>query len=103
MVAFSFLAKLASIGFAVHTFAHPGHEEHVTDRAVKRSFLVNSRRSLENCATHLEARGTLKDAEGRRRAYLEDLRKKSRGKYLSSISLFSNRQRWEQLIQAGLI
>jgi len=103
MVAFSFLAKLAFIGFAAHTFAHPGHEDHFTDRAVKRSFLVNSRGSLENCAAHLEARGTLKNAEGRRMTYLEDLRKKSRGKYLSSISIFSYRQSWEQSVRAGLI
>jgi hypothetical protein len=102
MVAFSSLAKLASVGYAAHTLAHPGHEDHVTDRAVKRSFLVNSRRSLESCAAHLEARGTLKNAEARRRAYLEDLRKKSQSKY-SSTPPVPYLQSWEQLIQAILI
>ncbi|KAF3005595.1 hypothetical protein E8E13_000586 [Curvularia kusanoi] len=52
-----------------------GHEHEVTDRAVKGSFLANSRRSLNDCAVKLEARGTLKDAALHRRALLDGLRK----------------------------
>ncbi|KAF2644923.1 aromatic compound dioxygenase [Massarina eburnea CBS 473.64] len=74
MVAFSSLTKLATFGFLAHTVAHPGHEEHLTDRAVKRSFLANSRRSLSNCASKLETRGTLKAAEAHRRSMVSSLR-----------------------------
>ena len=76
MVAASSLSILTLVGLA---FAHPGHEDHVTDIAVKRSFLEKSRRSLENCAAQLEARGTLKAAEKSRARFLNDLRKKSLG------------------------
>lgn len=79
MVTLSSIIKLAALFLAVETNAHPGHEVHTTNRAVKRSFLENSRRSLEGCAAHLEARGTLRAAEHRRKAYLDDLRKKALG------------------------
>jgi hypothetical protein len=79
MVAFSALANAAVIGFAAHVLAHPGHDEHITNRAVKRSFLTNSRRSLDGCAAHLEKRGTLRAAEVRRKSFLDDLRKKAVG------------------------
>lgn len=74
MVVFSSLTKLAVVGFAAHALAHPGHEEQLIDHTVKRSFLANSRRSLSNCASHLEARGTLKAAEAHRRSFVDNLR-----------------------------
>ncbi|CAO2656683.1 Nn.00g054860.m01.CDS01 [Neocucurbitaria sp. VM-36] len=81
MVAFSFLAGLTIIGSAAQVLAHPGHEDHITpsERAVKRSFLANSRRSLDKCAAQLEARGTLRAAELSRRNFLNDLSRKALG------------------------
>lgn len=80
MVGITTVVKAASVGFAVLAVAHPGHEEHFHNRAAKRSFLSNSRRSLDSCAEHLEKRGTLKTAELERRAFVEDLQKKSLAK-----------------------
>ncbi|KAL1604383.1 hypothetical protein SLS59_004181 [Nothophoma quercina] len=80
MVGITTVVKAASVGFAVLAVAHPGHEEHFHNRAAKRSFLGNSRRSLDSCAEHLEKRGTLKTAELERRAFVEDLQKKSLAK-----------------------
>ncbi|KAF2027722.1 aromatic compound dioxygenase [Setomelanomma holmii] len=77
MIASSFLAKLAWISFAGQVLAHPGHEEHSANHAVKRSFLANTRRSLDGCAAHLEKRGSLKAAEVHRRKFLDDLRKRA--------------------------
>ncbi|KAK6193203.1 hypothetical protein LQW54_012697 [Pestalotiopsis sp. IQ-011] len=65
--------KLAILGLATAAAAHPGHEEHVVDRAVKRNFLAQSKRSLNACAETLERRGTLKRAESRRQAYVNEL------------------------------
>ncbi|KAF2622340.1 aromatic compound dioxygenase [Macroventuria anomochaeta] len=80
MVGFINVAKATALGFAVLAAAHPGHEEHFHNRAAKRSFMANSRRSLDSCAEHLEKRGTLKSAELQRRAFVEDLQKKSLAK-----------------------
>lgn len=76
MVGFVDIVKATTLGFAVLAAAHPGHEEDLHDHAAKRSFLANSRRSLDSCAEHLERRGTLKTAELQRRAFVEDLQKK---------------------------
>lgn len=74
------IAKAAALGLALIVAAHPGHEEHVHNIAAKRGFLANSRRSLDSCVEHLEKRGTLKAAELQRRAFVEDLQKKSLAK-----------------------
>lgn len=79
MVLFTTVVKVALIGLAASVTAHPGHEDHVMDRAVKRSFLAKSKRSLDSCAEHFERRGTLKRAEERRRAYVKSLAEKSAG------------------------
>ncbi|KAK9783844.1 putative Intradiol ring-cleavage dioxygenases domain-containing protein [Seiridium cardinale] len=74
MVAFSSVALLCLATFAT---AHPGHEEHLTDRAVKRHFLAQSKRSLNSCAEVFKRDGTLERAEARRRAFVDSLTKKS--------------------------
>lgn len=73
------ISKFILLSLATAAVAHPGHEEHVTDRAVKRSFLAKSKRSLNACAETLERRGTLRKAEARRNAYVEELAKKAAG------------------------
>jgi hypothetical protein len=85
MVAFSQLALLCLATAAV---AHPGHEEHVVDRQVKRSFLAHSRRSLDSCAEILERRGTLKRAETRRQTFVEELTKKTAGTATYALLLY---------------
>lgn len=80
MVGIVNVVKATALGFAVLTAAHPGHEEHSHNGAAKRSFLANSRRSLNSCAEHLEKRGTLKTAEIQRRAFVENLQKKNLAK-----------------------
>ncbi|ETS87964.1 hypothetical protein PFICI_01792 [Pestalotiopsis fici W106-1] len=70
MVAFT---KLTIACLAAAAAAHPGHEEHVVNKAVKRSFIAQSKRSLNSCAETLERRGTLKRAEVRRQAYVDEL------------------------------
>lgn len=79
MVVLSKVTLLAAFGLTMPAFAHPGHEHEITDRAVKRSFLANSRRSLNDCAAKLEARGTLKSAALHRRGLLDGLRKNAPG------------------------
>ncbi|KAF3015570.1 hypothetical protein G7054_g14458 [Neopestalotiopsis clavispora] len=74
MVAFT---KLTIAALAAAATAHPGHEEHVVSKAVKRSFLANSKRSLSSCAETLEARGHAKRAEVRRQAYFDEVKAKA--------------------------
>ncbi|KAJ4258672.1 hypothetical protein NW764_016280 [Fusarium oxysporum] len=66
------MVKLASFvvtALAAESFAHPGvHEEDSLNPLAKRAFLAHSRRGLDACAKHLEARGTTKRAEAHRRA-----------------------------------
>lgn len=63
--------KVLVAGLAALAAAHLGHEEHVADPAVKRSFLEQSRRSLDSCTHQLERRGTTNEVEARRKAMLK--------------------------------
>ncbi|KAL4909647.1 hypothetical protein BDW74DRAFT_186173 [Aspergillus multicolor] len=61
------LCKAAVLGMAVMAAAHPGaHEPSSMTHAQKRSFLTNAKRSLGQCADHLERRGLNARIEARR-------------------------------------
>ncbi|RKK57438.1 hypothetical protein BFJ69_g17479 [Fusarium oxysporum] len=63
------LTSFVAAALVMGAIAHPGtHEEDTLDPMAKRAFLAQSRRGLEACAKHLEARGTTKRAEAHRHA-----------------------------------
>ncbi|KAE8153242.1 Intradiol ring-cleavage dioxygenase [Aspergillus avenaceus] len=70
------LSKLAILGLAGLSVAHPGaHEPSAMSHAAKRSFLNNAKRSLDQCAGHLERRGINDRIQARREAAYEMYRK----------------------------
>ncbi|KAJ5770403.1 uncharacterized protein N7511_002454 [Penicillium nucicola] len=72
---FSKAVLLALTGIAT---AHPGVHEHSSyTKVTKRDFLQNARRSLDQCADHLERRGVDSRAEARRAALLETNKKRA--------------------------
>uniref|UniRef100_A0A060T6K3 ARAD1B19426p n=1 Tax=Blastobotrys adeninivorans TaxID=409370 RepID=A0A060T6K3_BLAAD len=72
------LSKLALLGLATLSIAHPGgHESSEMSRNAKREFLNNAKRSLEKCSEHLERRGINARREARRAAVYEAYRRSS--------------------------
>ncbi|GIK07174.1 hypothetical protein Aspvir_002830 [Aspergillus viridinutans] len=72
------LGKLAVVAMAGLAIAHPGaHEPSSYTDLTKRTFLRNARRSLDQCADHLERRGVHARAEARRAALLDKYKKRS--------------------------
>lgn len=63
------LTILSLLGLAALSAAHPGHEEAELHAALdKRAFKAHARRSLDSCASKLEARGFHSRAQERRAA-----------------------------------
>ncbi|KAL4893605.1 Intradiol ring-cleavage dioxygenase [Aspergillus ambiguus] len=72
------LSKLAILGLATFSAAHPGaHEPSSMTHVQKREFLKGAKRSLDQCAGHLERRGINTRIEARRAAAYEEYRKQS--------------------------
>uniref|UniRef100_A0A060TC21 ARAD1B19448p n=1 Tax=Blastobotrys adeninivorans TaxID=409370 RepID=A0A060TC21_BLAAD len=72
------LSKLAFLGLAALSAAHPGElEPKGFSREVKRAFLNNAKRSLEHCSEHLERRGVNSRMQARRAAVYDAYRKHS--------------------------
>lgn len=72
------LSKLAMLALATFSAAHPGaHETSSMTHVQKREFLTGAKRSLDQCAGHLERRGINTRMEARRAAAFEGYRKQS--------------------------
>ncbi len=72
------LTKAAMLGMAALAAAHPGaHEVSSMTHAEKRSFLVNAKRSLGQCADRLERRGVSARIEARRAEQYEFYRRQA--------------------------
>lgn len=72
------LWKLALLGLATFSLAHPGaHEETSLTPTAKKTFLHNAKRSLGQCADHLERRGITPRTAARRAAITKTYRKRS--------------------------
>lgn len=72
------LTKVAMLGMAAFAAAHPGaHEVSSMTHAEKRSFLVNAKRSLGQCADRLERRGVSARIEARRAEQYEFYRRQA--------------------------